>query len=47
MRYADFAGIMAAARMERYRTACNGNPQKAMTLYRKKPETFTGAVYRY
>ncbi len=35
MRYADFAGIMAAARMERYRTACNGNPQKAMTLYRK------------
>jgi hypothetical protein len=35
MRYADFAGMMAAPRMERYRGACNGNPQKAMTLYRK------------
>ncbi|MFI5194594.1 MAG: Abi family protein [Chitinophagales bacterium] len=35
MRYTDFAGIMAEARMERYRFACNGNPQKAMVLFRK------------
>lgn len=35
MKFQDFEKIMTSARMSRYRTACNGNSKKAMTLYRK------------
>lgn len=35
MRYSEFENIMSVARMSRYLTACGGNTQKAMTLYRQ------------
>lgn len=34
MRFKEFEKIMSAARMNRYKIACNGNTKKAMTLYR-------------
>jgi hypothetical protein len=35
MRYTEFTDVMTSSRMGRYLTACGGNSQKAMTLYRK------------
>jgi hypothetical protein len=35
MKFKDFEHAISPARLERYRIACGGNTQKAMTLYRK------------
>ena len=34
MKYADFENAFSAARLNKYRKACNGNDIKALTLYR-------------
>lgn len=34
MKYADFENAFSAARLNKYRKACNGNDTKALTLYR-------------
>ena len=34
MKYTDFEDIMSAERMGKYLDACNGDTNKAMTLYR-------------
>ena len=34
MKYADFEIAFSAARLNKYRKACNGNDIKALTLYR-------------
>ena len=34
MKYTDFEYAFSAARLNKYRKACNGNHNKALTLYR-------------